>query len=75
MDLKQYWELLNKHDWYYNFSDDSRAYRKGYEADTELRSYKSESPAHAKLFEDFHTHNFSGKPWDTEQKPKPKKPE
>ena len=74
MTLTEYWDLLNKHDWYYHMSDSNKVYFAGEKAERELNSIAAESPEHKNLLEGFKAHFFSGKPWDTEKQPKPERP-
>jgi hypothetical protein len=73
--LSDYWDMLNKHDWWYEFSDDRRVYNAAACQDKYLRAVAKQSQEHQSLFEGFHRHHFTGKPWDNEQSPKPAKPE
>jgi hypothetical protein len=73
--LAQFWEQLNKHDWYHMYSDDGRVDRMGAADYDRLAKLAEESgPEYVQLMKEFGDHMFTGKPWNTEQKPKPKKP-
>ena len=72
--LTEYWDMLNCHDWYYDFSDDHRVWRAGQENMQKLRLLSQQSPEHGKLLSDFNKHYFSGDPWGTERAPKPPRP-
>lgn len=72
--LAQYWDMLNAHDWYYDMSDDHRVWRKGQEEGGKIATLATQSDAHEILLVGFRDHHFSGKPWETEQKPKPARP-
>lgn len=74
MNLADYWDGLNRHDWYYMYSDNDSVYRKGSENEARLARISKESPEHAKLWEGFNKHHFSGLPWKTPKAPKPRRP-
>lgn len=72
--LLQYWELLNRHDWYYEMSDDIRVDRNGGTSYRNIVVISQQSPEHTKMFAAFESHYFSGKPWNNQQSSKPEKP-
>lgn len=75
MNLQDYYDLLEQHDWYYIFSDDHKVYEKGKSNQDKLVDLAEENgPKFKELYKAFGDHYFSGKPWDTEQKPKPERP-
>jgi len=73
--LQDYYNLLLWHDWFYMYSDDGRVYRKGEAEKARLEALAKQSPEHKALLEGFHKYHFSGKPWNTEQSPKPERPQ
>ena len=76
MIIKQFYESLEKHDWYYPWSDDHKVYRRGEESYRNLESIaRHAGPAHAWLFQQYKAHMCSGQPWGTERQPKPAMPE
>lgn len=75
MTLNEYYVLLANHDWFYQFSDDDRAFRAGRDGFNKLKTIAFESPEHQKLFEDWTHHVFSGPSYKTEKQPKPVRPE
>lgn len=74
MTPKEYWELLDKHDWFYMMSDDRSVYEKGASFLNKLTKIANTDPVLKSLLDGFTAHYFSGKPWDTVKKPKPIKP-
>lgn len=52
--LKEYDKRLERHDWYYNQSDDIRMYRRGKAQMEELEKAAKTSPKHKKLFDAYH---------------------
>ena len=72
--LAEYWDMLDRHDWYYPFSDDGRTYSAGKRDADRLIKLTMQSPEHAALYEAFEKHHYTGNPWKTEQTPKPKRP-
>lgn len=71
----EFWDRLNRHDWHYAMSDDRSVYRRGArEADALCHIAMSEGEELQALLEAFHKHFHSGRPWGTEQAPKPPRP-
>lgn len=52
-DLKQYEELLKAHDWYYQYSDDHSAWRRGQSSISRLRQMAKQSEEHLKMFREY----------------------
>jgi len=73
--LAKYWDMLNKHDWYYTYSDDHGVYQRGVDSENELKRIAKHTYFHMALFDGFHKHHFSGEAWRTEKAPKPERPE
>lgn len=74
--LKEYYDQLEKHDWYWMYSDDSNFYRAGLlETDKLLKIANEQGSDYQKLFEEFNSYIFSGEAFATKQKPKPVRPE
>ena len=73
MNIQEYYDLLDRHDWYYDFSDDHGVWNAGRINADKLASLAT-SQEKKQLLNDFHSHKFSGKPWGTEEKPKPERP-
>lgn len=71
MTLKEFYQELEKHDWYYDMSDDHGVWERGTANKRRLEGIAEESEEHRKLYEGFSQHYFSGEPWGTEKKPKP----
>lgn len=75
MTLSEYYDLLTSHDWYYAFSDDIRVYRKGEKQEMYLAGIaKRNGISFQNLFDAFHEYHFSGQPYGTMKKDKPKRP-
>jgi hypothetical protein len=72
--LLEFYEMLERHDWYYPFSDDGRVYNNGKRAEDTLHKIASQSSEHKELFDAFEKHFFTGEPWNNERAPKPEKP-
>jgi ribonucleotide reductase alpha subunit len=62
--LKEYWEQLNAHDWYYEMSDDHRVWKAGFREQTRLEELAKQSKEHAALFNAFAAHYNFHKPDD-----------
>lgn len=74
MNLTEYYDRLEKADWFYEFSDDHSVWKRGSTEFANLRGLAKQSSEHQALFDAFRTHHFSGKPWGTEKQPKPERP-
>ena len=48
MDINKYKELLKRHDWCYEYSDDYNAWRKGHFEMEELRLHSKDSTQHTR---------------------------
>lgn len=70
--LSEFWDELNKHDWYYHYSDDFRVWKSGHDDSQRLKKIAEQSIDHAALMANFADHKFSG---DTYGKPQVEKPE
>jgi hypothetical protein len=75
MNLRDYYDLLDKHDWYASMGDDPKAYSKAKKAELELLKLTELSQDHKALFEAMEKHYWTGEAWFTNQAPKPKRPE
>jgi hypothetical protein len=73
--LLDFYKMLEDHDWYFRFSDNSKIEQKGFENYIRLINIAEEGgPEFKKLLNGFERHMFSGKPWEGERAPKPEKP-
>ncbi len=72
--LAAYWDMLNQFDWHYEMSDDGGVWRAGARENEHLNAIARQSPEHAALMRGFRQHHYNGKPWGTEQPPKPQRP-
>lgn len=60
MNLADYYDLLEKHDWFYGYSDDHRAWRKGQAEAHQLFAIAKQSPEHDALYKAYSAHIWSG---------------
>lgn len=74
MNLTQLWDQLDRHDWFYNYSDDHRVWSAGLAEESRLRAEAGRIPGGTELYESFAKHHFSGEPWKTPKQPKPERP-
>jgi hypothetical protein len=75
MSLIEFYDNLNKFDWFFAFSDDHRVYTAGIKRRAELLSIaRKNGTKYEEMFKAFSNHHFSGKPWNTEKQPKPERP-
>jgi hypothetical protein len=72
--LKDFYEMLEKHDWYHLMSDDGRVDRMGAANYERIKIIATQSPEHQALFDQYEKHMWTGKPWNTEQAPLPEEP-
>lgn len=73
--LREFYSMLENHDWYFDWSDDMRVYRAGKESLNKLISLSQVSPKHRELFQDFESYMFTGEPWGDERSDRPKIPD
>jgi|TARA_R110002153_G_scaffold94742_1_gene228172 hypothetical protein len=50
MDIQDFFKLLEHHDWYYNYSDDHRAWKKGQEESQRIQSIIQEVPLYTTMY-------------------------
>lgn len=75
MTLADYWDKLNRHDWYYAMSDDHGVWLAGERAVKELNALADVGGEEWQALRvAFAQHYFSGPPWETEQSAKPERP-
>lgn len=70
--LSDYYDMLDRADWAYNYSDDNRVYRQGFAAMGRLQIISQQSDEHRKLYEDFNAWFWAE---DRTRTPKPERPE
>lgn len=74
MTVGEYYDQLERHDWYYEWSDDHGVWERGSADASRLKQISEESPEHKALWDGFNKHKFSGESWGTEKQPKPERP-
>ncbi len=75
MTIEQFYDELNRHDWYCGFSDDYSVERRGEENYTRLLEIANQHGAdYLGLIGAFQKHYFSGEPWNTPKHDKPARP-
>lgn len=72
--LREFYDELEKHDWYYSYSDDHRVWKKGEAAWKALVAKGNQSEAHQELLDGFQAYHFGGEAFGTEPQPKPERP-
>ena len=72
--LGEYYDRLDRHDWFYEMSDDPGTYKKGAGDQAKVEAISKQSTEHAALYAAFTLHIFNGEPWGTEPQPKPERP-
>ena len=74
MTLREYWEELNQHDWYFEWSDDGSVWKRGSDDRKRLRQLSMLSNEHQDLYAGFHEHHFNGQVFGTPNVEKPEIP-
>ena len=74
MNLNEFYDALENHDWFWMFSDDLKVKKNGENAEYELNEIAKLSSDHQDLLNAFRAYHFSGEPWKTERCPKPNRP-
>ena len=69
--LADYYMQLDRHDWYFAFSDSPECYKLGCAKLAVLQILSKKSDAHLALFKAFSRHYSTGEPWGNVQEPKP----
>ena len=54
--MQEYYDLLEAHDWYYQYSDDHRVWRRGTGERDTLKKLSALSLRHRELFEAYYNH-------------------
>lgn len=65
--LSVYWDMLNQHDWYYQYSDDPGVWRRGQAAQERIRMFADQSPQHRELYDGFVSNTPASRPVDAEE--------
>lgn len=75
MTLKQFYQILENFDWFYEFADDLRAEKAGAERFKEVGLIAFHNgPAYVDLMKAYRSYVWSGPAWGTVKKPKPELP-
>lgn len=72
--LTDLYDQLEKHDWFYEMSDDHSVWTRGESAKAKLIKLANSLDGGRELMQAFTDHYYSGPPWGTEKKPKPQRP-
>ncbi len=72
--LLEYYNELEKHDWYFNYSDDHRVWSNGNSNLKRLQKLSMLSEKHRDLYEAYEAHIFSGDAFGRIKQLKPEKP-
>lgn len=74
MTLQDFYDQLQRHDWFYSFSDDHGVWCAGERDSARLAAIAKESPEHTKLMREFAEHHFSGAAFEKPKAAKPERP-
>lgn len=76
MTLREFYDKLQRFDWFYTFSDSNSVVREGQAAESRLSSEAARlGPEYLNLFNSYHDSLWSGPTFGTELIPLPKKPD
>jgi hypothetical protein len=70
----EFWDACEKHDWFYDYSDDARVWRAGDAERKRLQLIAKDSAELQAIYEGFVGYHFSGVAFGTEKRPKPIRP-
>lgn len=73
--LQAYWDALNRHDWFYEFSDDQSVWDRGQREAGRLYGLRTTSPEHEKMWTDWNAHINAGIKQTADPPAKPERPE
>lgn len=74
MTLQEFYDKLESHDWFFEFSDDHFVWTRGNEQALELAAEAERDEQKQRLSEEYHDHVFSGPNFGTEKATKPERP-
>lgn len=60
--LREFHEMLRRHDWWYMMSDDHSVWQRGSSAESRLISISKESDDHRELWDSWRHHKIDGGP-------------
>lgn len=72
--LQELFDRLDRHDWYYQMSDDHRCWVAGEADNASLNEMAAKISGGPELKSAFSAHYFTGEPWGNEKQPKPDRP-
>jgi len=75
MTLAELYRELERHDWFYQMSDDPRVYHSGNDNERRLQYMAGAIPGGLDLMRSYSQHVFSGEAFGTPRHPKPAKPD
>ena len=70
-----FFKMCESHDWYYEYSDDGRCWRKGREEYERLQTMVAKHEDYKAIYKAWVDYKFSGPHTNTEKKPRPIMPE
>jgi len=72
---QEFFKLCQSHDWYYEYSDDGRDYRKGRDQLDKIRSMAAKHKDYREIYTSWVKYKFSSARRGNEKSPKPIMPE
>lgn len=74
MKLSDFYDELEKFDWFYYMSDDRAVFNRGSQRSAKISEIAAESERHQKLYKDYEDYVFGGPTWKADKKEKPPRP-
>lgn len=72
--LSEFYDMLENHNWFYEFSDQTSTWVDGDFKHSEIRRMANTSKEHKQLYDNYKRYVFSGEPWGIDKIEKPKRP-
>jgi hypothetical protein len=72
--LADFYEELERHDWYYYMSDSFKTEKRGADNQARLAAIAARNPAHQELFDAYKAYMFSGPNFNKPVATKPERP-
>ena len=71
--LEQFWDVLCRHDWYFQFSDDFSVWKRGAAAESQIKALARQSERFQAVYDAHLAYYFSGGAFGTKQTAAPQK--
>ena len=71
--LEAFWNVLCRHDWYFEFSDDFSVWKRGAESESQVKTIASQSDQHQAVYDAHLAYYFGGASFGTNRPDEPQK--